>query len=295
MTVNSKRTYRLQEKIMKLLVILFASMVMAGAMILADGAGAQSANSNKVFYFVPHQDDETLTMGASIAAHVKAGKEVHVVLLTDGAASSAIQSVNARLKNEGRSSITTGQFSAARDVEFVAATQRLGVQQRNLHYERLKDGQTTSHIAEAVVDRYLAMYEGASFKSMSWLDLHKDHYLFGYALNNRCVKNPKIDCRFYQFAPYQKTNPTALAVNKVAIPKSGIYRDAVAIQAAAAEYRIWNPSQGRYSIGYLSVRSSFDYLIQNPTSLYHLNNVNWTSKKDQDEARRWIQTVQQGH
>lgn len=36
-------------------------------------------------FYTPHQDDEILGMGASISEHVRAGRAVYVVLLTNGA------------------------------------------------------------------------------------------------------------------------------------------------------------------------------------------------------------------
>src|SRR5260221_6150791 len=52
-----------------------------------------SINSPVIFYS-PHQDDETLAMGASIAECIRIGKPVYVVLFTNGASSAALLSLN---------------------------------------------------------------------------------------------------------------------------------------------------------------------------------------------------------
>lgn len=277
--------------------------VFVGSMVLAFNfssvtlAASATDHKNKAIYFVPHQDDEVLSMGASIASHAKAGREVHLVLVTDGSGSGAITKVNAKLKQEGRAPLTVAQFSKARNAEFEASAIKLGVKKQNLHYERLVDGKVTSQQAEKVIDKYIAAYKGASFKSMSWLDLHNDHYKLGYALNNRCVSGIVTDCRFYQSALYQKgsTHPNALSKpqNTVVSPKGGRYASATEIARAAAEYKVWNPAAGRYSVGYLSVASSFDHLLKNPSSYYHKNNANWRSVADRDAAKKWINTIQQ--
>ena len=43
--------------------------------------------SNIIIYFAPHQDDELLSMGVDICNSIKKGKDVHVVLCTDGSSS----------------------------------------------------------------------------------------------------------------------------------------------------------------------------------------------------------------
>ena len=279
--------------------LLIAAGVVASGLIFAGltAPTASAATTNKVVYFVPHQDDETLTMGASIASHVKSGKEVHLVLTTDGSASGAFTEVNDRLRQEGRPTITKQQFSAARNREFVAAAKRLGVQERNIHYENIVDGKTSFTVAGNIIDKYVRMFPGAAFKSISWLDLHVDHYNLGYALNNRCVANPSIDCRFYQSARYQvgSTHPTAVAnpSHQVPTPRYGRYTENVATQEAANEYKVWNPAQGRYAVGYTSTKVSFDwFLSRTRTSLWHMNDANWASSALRTQAENWLANVQ---
>ena len=97
---------------------------------------ARPANREVVFY-APHPDDETLSMCVLIANHVRVGRKVHVVLLSDGRTSGALAAVNARLAAEHLPGLTLAQFGAARVREFRAACARLGVPAANVHHENL--------------------------------------------------------------------------------------------------------------------------------------------------------------
>ena len=237
-------------------------------------------------YIVPHQDDETISMGADIVAHVAAGRPVKLVMVHDGTASAARGAICQKTGH----CLTVQEFGAARDREFIAAAAKLGVPASNITFERLPEAQSTSAQAEAVIDKYIALYPGASFKTMSWLDLHPDHARLGYAMNNRCVFGQITDCRFLQSPLYQ--HGSTIKRNPVVTPKSGKYTNKPLVQAAANEYKYWNPQQGRYAVGYYSVRQQIDYVYNSHYSLYHMNNSNWWSTTDRNTAKSWIQTYQ---
>jgi len=73
-------------------------------------------------FYPPHQDDETLGMGASIVEHVRIGRPVYVVLLTNGANKGML----AYLKKINPKS-TMQDVITARNNEFIAACIALGV------------------------------------------------------------------------------------------------------------------------------------------------------------------------
>lgn len=245
-----------------------------------------SANTKIAVYIVPHQDDETISMGADIVAHVAAGRPVKLVMVHDGTASAA----RAKICQSTGYCLTVAEFGAARDREFIAAAAKLGVPASNITFEKLPEAQSTSAQAEAVIDKYIALYPGASFKTMSWLDLHPDHARLGYAMNNRCVFGKITDCRFFQSPLYQ--HGSTIKRNPVVTPKSGKYTNKPLVQAAANEYKYWNPAQGRYSVGYYSVKQQIDYVYNTHYSLWHMNNSNWWSTTDRNTAKSWIQTYQ---
>ena len=260
--------------------LLLTPLLALGVLALLPGNMA-GAVAKPVVYFVPHQDDETISMSSDIAAHVAANRPVYVVLVTDGSASGARDTL---CSTKGYC-LTKAQFTAARNKEFVAALSQLGVIASHIFYENVVDGTLTSPQAESIIDKYIAKYPGASYKTMSWLDMHNDHYRLGYALNNRCVYQ-NLDCRFLQSPLYQKG--VSFATHPVVSPISGRYNYAAKTQAAVAEYRYWNPAIGRYAIGELSVKSQLDYTYNNHYSQYHMNNSNWNSTADRLSAASWI-------
>ena len=264
--------------------LLLTPLLALGVQALLPGNMAEAA-VKPVVYFVPHQDDETISMSSDIAAHIAANRPVYVVLVTDGSASSA----RGPLCTTKKVCLSEAQFSAARTREFVAALSQLGVTASHIFYENVVDDTLTSPQAEAIIDKYIAKYPGASYKTMSWLDKHNDHYRLGYALNNRCVYQ-NLDCRFLQSPLYQKG--VSFATFPVVSPISGRYNNTAKTRAAVAEYRYWNPSIGRYAIGDLSVKSQLDYTYNNHYSQYHMNNSNWNSTADRLSAASWISASQ---
>lgn len=201
-------------------------------------------------YLVPHQDDELLTMGADMAAHVAAGRPVIVVLVTDGAASSA----RGKMCRATGYCLTREAFSAARDREFAEAMRVMGVS--SVHYERQPDGQLSDAAARAIVDRWVTAYPYASIKTMSWLDAHPDHAALGRALR----ASSAADARFEQYRPYWQTMPV----------RGHYVTGNDRMKRAAASYGLWRPWAGRYAIGARwSVPSAFRELQADPRSRVH--------------------------
>jgi LmbE family N-acetylglucosaminyl deacetylase len=77
----------------------------------------------------PHQDDETLGCGGLIAAKRLVASPVHVVYLTDGAAS-----------HTGHPTLTPAALAGRRVTEARAALRRLGVEQAAIHFLGAPDG-----------------------------------------------------------------------------------------------------------------------------------------------------------
>src|SRR5665647_3388117 len=128
---------------------------------------AVATSRGPAIFFVPHQDDETLTMGADIAAHYRADREIIIVQVTDGAESG----VRAEMCAEQGICLTVPPFVAARNAEQVAAVQHLAPTAR-IEYANLPDSELTVATASALIAKYVAQYPTASFKTMSWLDDH---------------------------------------------------------------------------------------------------------------------------
>jgi hypothetical protein len=75
-----------------------------------------------VIFFSPHQDDETIGMGASIAALARKNIPVFVVLITNGANVEQLKIVQKTFSNAGMQDLID-----ARNAEFLAACKTLGV------------------------------------------------------------------------------------------------------------------------------------------------------------------------
>lgn len=209
-----------------------------------------NADSHVVFY-VPHQDDETLTFGVAIVNHLRYGHDVHVVLLTDGAASVIRE----------RLGMTKEEFTAARNREFLYALQVMGVKSENISIRNFADGQLTVDQVAGVMKEYESRFPGAKHKTFTETDPHPDHSNSGKALRKLQNAGVVTDARYY----VKMTHNYTLPVMKETFKEE--YREV--LEAAGSVYNINNPSIGFYGIGYKSVPKSFDAHAIQPVSKYH--------------------------
>lgn len=216
------------------------------------------AETGQVIYFVPHQDDETLYMGADISQQYRLGRQVIVVLVTNGNAS-GVRYLLCKQKNV---CLTKMQFTTARNDEMIAAVKKLAPN-AVIRYENSQDGNLTKAQALAVLNKYLKLYPNASFNSTSWMDDHPDHRALAYAMKEVCLGKYPIaneDCRLFQGRDYWISRPVT----------GSFIAGNVSEFAAADEYALWNPSIGRYGIGQQSVPESFTAMRKDPRNRYHL-------------------------
>lgn len=214
-----------------------------------------------VFFYVPHQDDELLTMGHAIAHYVNSDYEVHVVLLTDGSSSNAIHNVNRELEKYYIQSLSRKEFSYARNLEFVRALSTLGVERENMYLSYLKDGATDVKSIKELVLQYVSRYPDAEHFAMSYTDDHVDHRNSGQALlelyNQGVIKRPKLYIQNVERSLYKGENE----------PNVDHYYPI--LKEASKPYLDWYPLWRMYSIGKISVKGHFDVFLDNPTSKYH--------------------------
>lgn len=81
-----------------------------------------SLDSAPAIFYSPHQDDETIGMGASIAEQVRLGKSVYIVLLTNGANANMLKFLQSISADASMQDVID-----ARNNEFIAACKTLGV------------------------------------------------------------------------------------------------------------------------------------------------------------------------
>lgn len=145
-----------------------------------------------VIFYVPHQDDDVLSFGASILNHVTAGgNSVKTVLVTDGSKSAVRNKLNGSSacswhgKTHSPSAedyrgtmvngvLTTGQplteyyFSQSRNVEYAASMKALGVNERYIGEELVPaqyynaDGTLDMRISAPYVDGTLTVTQARS-------------------------------------------------------------------------------------------------------------------------------------
>lgn len=244
--------------------------------------------SKPAVFFVPHQDDEFLTQGPLIHQHIEAGRDVYVIMMSDGQSSG----VRSLLEKEGYP-LSQSAFSKARDREALDCLNRLGVPVENIYFENLEDGGSyTLTKVKNIMRSYITIFGEASYKTHSWMDKHRDHFVLGRALDELNNANivPSGDARFsksfrYDNAPtpgggYQYSTDSALLLN------------------AARAYDVWapnrkanasNPSSGpRYAIGYRSVgKDWFETVAAERGTFVHVGSYNYTAA-GRNNANRWL-------
>ncbi|TDD70177.1 PIG-L family deacetylase [Jiangella aurantiaca] len=220
-----------------------------------------------VIFYTPHQDDETLFMGQIIARHALAGREVHVVLVTDGRASTARNAINGLTSNgwwqdhhqperEGYAPLTQQQLSEARNREFVSACGQLGVWPANIHLEGFRDGTLTLTQATGVLEKYDALFPTAGHYTMSWDDATSDHSILGQALRTLALADR---------TKWNDVRWTIKPENAHRVPGAKAYtmpRDVLPLaqelaRRAARPYAAWCPAAGAFAVGYHSVGPTY--------------------------------------
>lgn len=207
---------------------------------------------HNVVYYIPHQDDETLTFGSSIYAHLQAGHTVHVVLLTDGGATA----VGKRL------GLSRQEVVSARNREFYKALGVLGVQKENIHLANFRDGELTVNQAKSVMRKFIAKYPNGSHKTYSYYDWHNDHKNAGLALRELENEGLVDDVRFYVRRGDEPSDVFLMRSNY----KEEHYPF---LLAASRSYNIKNERIGMYGIGWESVPRSFEAMEERPWNYYH--------------------------
>ncbi|MFL5493459.1 MAG: PIG-L deacetylase family protein [Gemmatimonadales bacterium] len=226
---------------------------------VATGAAVCPPYTRPAVFFSPHQDDESLGMSGSIAVDVAAGRQVFLELMTGGQESAA----RATLANGRRDSwhpgahtypLTVAQFSLARTKEFLDAAARLHVTGVFLN------GFEENHLTTEEVTRRVNFWKrwggdglslhgtaGAEDPGSATTGPHPDHVAVWMALDQSGVR----DITGHLIYQYR----THLGTYDERVDYTGVCG---ARQNALAAYKVWDPSQGRYGIGYHSVRTLFD-------------------------------------
>lgn len=248
--------------------------------------------SRPVIFYAPHADDETLNMGITIAEHVAAGRDTHVVLMTYGRQSRALNVINGTHVNggyfweikhdpefEGYKPLTVEQFAEARMEEFYNALRQLGVPAENQHIEYLDDPNSdggesvTVNEAKNIIQKYIDLYPDADHYTLSYHDIHPDHAACGQALQDLYDEGA---IQYYVRFIISMATRDDYESRGAAIPGGG-WKDTPTdntikqrVINACRCYAAWAPRLGAYAIGYHSVSRQFDKFLADPFHYLHM-------------------------
>jgi LmbE family N-acetylglucosaminyl deacetylase/Cu/Ag efflux protein CusF len=240
----------------------------------APSVSAKIASTPPAIFYIPHQDDETLSMGVGITQHLDAGREVIAVLYTDGAGSVAQRILNGEVGSswwggthnpttEGYGHVDNQKFSESRTNELKSALMQLGVKPENIHIRNLSaDGSLTLEEVKTLVLEYETKYPKASHKAMSQHDGSLSHALSGQALVDLYKQSAISDARLY----VSRNDFTRVTVGSLVTPTTN---QAFRIKKAAMVYQAWNPVVESFAIGYHSVSTQFNSMLEKIQNRQH--------------------------
>ncbi len=234
-------------------------------------------------FYVPHADDETLTMGVAILQCLARGEEVHLVLMTDGSACGSVHFLNGTAKCPVHEKyhnpleeryldgmLDTQDHVAARRKEFLAAAERLGVPSSNCRVYGYKDGKLTEEQARQVALRVENDEDVPGPKThhttTSKYDDHNDHVACGNALAALHEEGTIPEPVYYIKRSKWKGLPSGRGIEDLVADE----KQKETIQRVCKEvYMNWDPEKGHYAVGYHSVPESFDRLLKDFTNKAH--------------------------
>lgn len=239
-------------------------------------------------YFVPHQDDELISMVGGITADVAAGRQVWLVKVNRGDYTGANQYL---CKNKGIC-LAPEEFGAARDRELMDSATAMGIPADHVILHAVDE--TLPGYPDAVnsiIKQTIARFgREAFYHSISFLDMHPSHVPVGRALEARCFAEAVSRCLFYQSPLYQVES--SIATNRVITPAPvWLTADPQVVTVAVDAYRLWDPAAGRYAIGWTSVPSQLKYSLANPRSLQHRDR-RFAGRSDRATIEQWIASNQ---
>lgn len=259
------------------------AMLTTGTQAYADPGLEQSPGTlPPVLFVAAHPDDETLAMSVAIAEH--AGQNVHVLILTAGTASGAIDAINGltvsswwgSLHNpaaEGYTPLTVAEFGQARQVEATNAVAALTSNApATLHLGNLTDGQVTITSARNAILAVANSITSGPIRikghtHLTSVEKHPDHLAVGNAIALLAGQYPtRFGNRRYYILPAYWNNVPAITGKFWDYPDNAYVWNRA--QDAISAYATWNPPNS-YAIGAHSVPDMFNTLGLSPKSLVH--------------------------
>ncbi|WP_240876984.1 PIG-L family deacetylase [Shimazuella soli] len=202
-------------------------------------------------YYVPHPDDEILTYGVPIRNDLDAGKIVFLVLFTHGEGSAILGKLN---KMAAPKKITHEELGRSRVREFLFSAEALGIDEKHRDvYGPSKNGYKMN-LVRSVALYFESLSNNVMHNGMSEMDTLPEHSLTGKVLNELYkqgkIKKKRTFASVYmsRFAKKKIKGPHIKLVN----PTDNYYLD-----SSINTYNRWDPENGWYACGYISVSEQF--------------------------------------
>ncbi len=221
-----------------------------------------SASSGPVIFYSPHQDDETLGMGAAIAENVRIGNPVYVVLFANGGGSAVLDVLNGKSpcpyhQTTHHFNLSRQAFINARNAEFIAACKILGV--HRIYIANNGSGWDESISLENLTNQFkeLILFFHDQFPSASHnlisgnCDVppsesrQKAHSAGAIAIHQLYMSGLLTNVQLFRDYVYYYA-PEKRMADKI---RPVLYSDMLVRQCACDEYGYFNPEEGRYAIG----------------------------------------------
>lgn len=244
-----------------------------------------------VLFFIPHQDDEMLSFSTVIKQYMDNGYNVNIVLMTDGSnvgVNNVINGTNGickihnkkhnpKLEGAKINGLNINTFSIqnlvqCRNEEYFRALYKLGLDKSNIHISKFvqKDNNLNKDIAIKGIMEYLNKYPNSIVHTFYHVPFskgnHADHLGLGRA-SKELYDNKKINKLYLHVEPYLVNDFRDKNKNEKLYeyyPSTKAQNDSIV--AGLREYSIWQPQNGKYAIGYHSVKRSIDIQIKKPVN-----------------------------
>ena len=190
----------------------------------------------------PHPDDETLGCAAAIMRARGAGKQVFVIIITNGAASS-------------HPILTSEELIVERRKEAEQACSILGVAREDIFFFSFSDGRASEHVNDITseLQKYIQRLKPKEIFSPYGDDEHDDHQAIAAAIdllvNNGIIKVPVYEYPIW-FWPWRAqknaVNPFRLARLRIISTAGLIEPKKKALMAYKSQSIHWNDNYLRY-------------------------------------------------
>lgn len=247
--------------------------------------------TRKTLYVVPHQDDELFTFGLDVVKTLSRGDSVYVLLVTDGSECwvKDMLADGKKCTDGGKDfhdchkyALSTEEFVASRDKEFFECCSRLGINKDNVHLSnpRFVDMNFSVEEVKAAIKSVVEMInpDRVCVHAPRWessfnpcernvsMPPHIDHCFCGRAvyllLREKVIKDAEFFIEFYDLERFESLH-SDITVRRIEANSD----EAELIQRAGLAYKVWNPDEGRYAIGWHCDKEMHSNALKKPVSL----------------------------